>query len=220
MVATAIVGSAVVGAGASMAGSKAQSKATDKATDVQERMYHQTREDLSPYNTAGQKATKMLSNRLTELTAPVVMDKASLAKTPGYQFNLQQGLKSTQSGAAARGLGSSGAAVKGAASYATGLADSTYQNQFNNAVTNQTNAYNRLIGLATLGKDAAAQTGSYGTQTAANIGSNTIAGDTATAAGYVGAANALTNGVGNYMQYNALQGGMYGYPSRPGTGLY
>jgi hypothetical protein len=56
--------------------------------------------------------------------------QAQLEATPGYQFTLQQGLESTQNSAAARGLGNSGAALKGAATYATGLANQTYQNQF------------------------------------------------------------------------------------------
>jgi len=66
-------------------------------------------------------------------SAPQPMTQAQLEQTPGYQFNLSQGLKATQSAAAAKGLGVSGAALKGAATYATGLADSTYQNQFANA---------------------------------------------------------------------------------------
>lgn len=211
MVATAVVGSAVVGAGASLAGSSMQADSTKKASDVQERMYQQTREDLLPYNEAGQYATGLLRNRLTELTSPIVMDQAALEKTPGYQFNLTQGLKSTQNSAAARGLGTSGAALKGAATFATGLADSTYQNQFNNANTNQTNAYNRLMGLASLGQNAAAQTGAYATQTGQSIGNNLIAGGTAQAAGLTGAANSLTNGVNNWMSYDYLKsGGMYG----------
>jgi hypothetical protein len=209
MVATAVIGSAVVGAGSSLAASSKQAKATKKASDVQERMYQQTREDLLPYNEAGQYATTQLRNRLTELTSPIVMDQKTLEKTPGYQFNLTQGLKSVQNSAAARGLGSSGAALKGAASYATGLADSTFQNQFNNANTNQTNAYNRLMGLAGLGESAAAQTGAYATQTGQSIGNNLIQGGNAQAAGINGAANALNSGVGNMLQYNALKG-MYG----------
>ncbi|UIY28691.1 hypothetical protein LZK73_18345 [Neorhizobium galegae] len=206
MVATAIVGSAVVGAGASLAGSSAQSKATKDASKLEMEMYERTRADLLPYNLAGQGALKDLQGKLNFLTAPIVMDQETLEKTPGYQFNLAQGLKSTQSGAAARGLGSSGAAMKGAASYATGLADSTYQQQFANENTNRENAYNRLMGLVQSGQNAAAQTGAYGTQTAGSVGQNTIAGGTATAAGYTGAANALTGGVNNYMTYNALKG--------------
>jgi hypothetical protein len=59
------------------------------------------------------------------------ISEQTLENTPGYQFTLGQGLESTQNSAAARGLGSSGAALKGAATYATGLADQTYQNQAN-----------------------------------------------------------------------------------------
>lgn len=210
MVATAIIGSSVVGAGASLMGSSMQADATNKATDVQKQMYDQTRSDLMPYQQAGQVGNNLLTGNIRALTAPITMDQATLEKTPGYQFNLSQGLKSVQNSAAARGLGSSGAALKGAASYATGLADSTYQNQFNNAVTNQTNAYNRLMGLAQLGENAAAQTGAYGTQAASNIGSNTIQGGNAMAAGLNGAANALTNGVNNYATYKYMTTGMYG----------
>jgi homoserine kinase len=209
MVAAAIVGSAVVGAGASLAGSKAQSKAAQKAAETQERMYKQTRADLLPYNTAGQSAVNNLTTNMAKYTAPVKMDEAQLRRTPGYQFNLQQGLKSVQNAAAARGLGNSGAALKGAAAYATGLADSTYQNQFNNQVTNTTNAYNRLMGVGQLGENAAAQTGDYGTRTASNIGNNLIQGGTAQAAGYVGAANSLNNGVNSMLSYNALKKGLY-----------
>lgn len=200
--------------------SKTQQDAQKYAADIQKQMYDTTRGDLAPYNTAGQAATTQLSNRLSDLTSPITMDENTLQNTPGYQFNLQQGLKGVQNSAAARGLGTSGAALKGAATYATGLADSTYQNQFSNAVTNQTNAYNRLMGVSTLGESAAAQTGAYGTQTGANIGNqavatgqsignNQIQSGNAQAAGYLGAANSVNNGVGNYLQYNALKG-MYG----------
>lgn len=208
-IATAIIGSAVVGAGASIAGSSEQASATKNASNSEEKQYQQTRQDLLPYNTAGQNALTALNGQLPTLTSPITMDQATLQKTPGYQFNLTQGLKSVQNGAAARGLGNSGAAMKGAASYATGLADSTYQNQFNNANINQTNAYNRLMGISQLGENAGAQTGAYGTQTAQSIGQNTIAGGTAQAAGLNGAANSLNNGVNNYLFYNAMTKGLY-----------
>lgn len=210
MVATAVIGSAVVGAGASLAGSSAQADATQNASDQEMKMYQQTRKDLLPYNQAGQGAINNLTTNIAGYTSPVTMDEATLQRTPGYQFNLRQGLKSVQNSAAARGLGNSGAALKGAAAYATGLADSTYQNQFNNAVTNQTNSYNRLMGIASTGENAAAQTGAYGTQTAQSVGANTIQGGNAQAAGYLGAANSLNNGVNNYLQFNALTNGLYG----------
>lgn len=146
------------------------------------------------------------------LAQPVTMDEATLEQTPGYQFNLTQGLKAAQNSATARGLGTSGAAVKGAETYATGLADSTYQNQFNNQVTNQTNLYNRLTGVANSGQNAAAGLGTTGQQTAANIGSNIIGAGNASAAGTIGGANALSGAGSNassmYMM-NQFMNGMY-----------
>jgi hypothetical protein len=209
--------SGVVGAGANLIGSQQQASAANRAADLQQQQYQQSRTDLMPYNTAGQNATNMLTAALPTLTAPIAMDEGTLRNTPGYQFNLTQGLKSTQNSAAARGLGSSGAALKGAATYATGLADNTYQNQFNNAVTNQTNAYNRLMGVAGLGENAAAQSGNIGVQGAANAGNSLIGAGTASAAGLTGAANSLTNGANSYAGYtyanqnNALMSpGLYG----------
>ena len=61
------------------------------------------------------------------------MTESFLQQTPGYQFALSQGLKAAESAAGARGLGVSGASKKAAATFATGLADQTYQNQFANA---------------------------------------------------------------------------------------
>src|ERR1051326_7373007 len=161
-VATAIVGSAVIGGVATAYGANkaadAQTQAAQTAANTSLGMYNQTRSDLSPFRDIGTTAAGDLQKRLADLTSPIVMDQATLEKTPGYQFNLTQGLKATQNSAAARGLGSSGAALKGAAMFATGLADNTYQNQFNNAVTNQANAYNRLKALVDTGENAAAQT--------------------------------------------------------------
>lgn len=95
------------------------------------------------------------------LTSPITMDQATLEATPGYQFNLSQGERGVSLGAAAAGL--SGAQAKAAAQYATGLADSTYQNQFNNQNTNKQNAYNFLLGTANLGTQAAGQYGADST---------------------------------------------------------
>lgn len=200
-----------------MASSNAQSKAAKKSADTQLQMYEQTRADLLPYNQAGQDATERLTNRLTDLTAPIRMDQETLEQTPGYQFNLSQGLKSTQNSAAARGLGNSGAAMKGAASYATGLADSTYQTQFNLENTNRTNEYNRLLGVASLGAGAAGATGQAGTAAATGAGNALVAGGNAQAAGYNGAANALTNGMNSYLQFNALKNNSF--PPAP-RGMY
>jgi hypothetical protein len=150
---------------------------------------------------------------------PGTMTQAQLEQTPGYQWNLAQGLKATQSAAAARGLGVSGASLKGAATYATGLADSTYQNQFNNAQsrfadylnlntgqqTNLSNQFSRLNSLATTGEQAAAQTGAQGTTAASNYGNYTTQAGADTAAGLKGVSSSATSGVNSLLGYNTSQ---------------
>ena len=217
MVATATIGSAAIGAGASIFGAskaaKAQKKAAQQANQLQMAMFNRMQENQAPYMGIGKQASDLMSNKLLDFTKPVIMDQAALEATPGYQFNLKQGLKSVQNSAAARGLGNSGAALKGAAQYATGLADSTYQNQFNNAVTNQTNAYNRLMGVIGMGQNAAAGVGNAGIQTGTNIGQNQIGVGNAKAGAIMAGANALgnfANTVGGYAMTNAMMNGMYG----------
>lgn len=78
--------------------------------------------------------------------------QAALEATPGYQFTRDQGLKSVQNSFAAKGLGRSGAALKGAADYTTGLANNTYEarlgdylNTYNSQFTNNLNAYDQMF---------------------------------------------------------------------------
>jgi len=242
------VAGGLIGAVGSMSAADTAAGAAGDAAALQAQQFQTTRSDLLPYNTAGQSVLPSLTAlaqsgpygggknylAMAEGMLPGQMTQAELEQTPGYQFTLAQGLKKTQSAAAARGLGVSGAALKGAATYATGLADSTYQQQFANAQTrygdvlnlnttqqaNLQNQYNRLIGTATLGESAAAQTGAQGTQSAAAGGAFLNQAGQASAAGTMGAANALTGGINSYLGYNALKqytGGTGGYGQPTGA---
>jgi hypothetical protein len=237
-VATAIVGSAVIGAATtaytSSKAADAQVAATNKASDTQLTLgresnklladqYGQTREDLAPYRTAGNENLAELQKRLPFLTSPIEMDQAALEKTPGYQFTKDQGLKAVQNSAAARGLGVSGAALKGAASFTTGLANQTYKDQFALENTNRQNAFDRLMGLVTVGGNAAAQTATIGnkaattqagvnTATGQGVAANTIGGGNAQAAAYNATGSAIgkaASDIGGYAAYK----GLYGTPS-------
>lgn len=139
-----------------------------------------------------------------------------LTKTPGYQFDLSQGLRQINNSAASQGLGLSGAQLKGAERFATGLADTTYGQQFNRGLTQYQTAYNaaannvnRLLGLLGVGQSAANQTGAFGTTATANAGNMLTSGANAQAAGTVGAANALSGGLSgignNAMLYMMMQ---------------
>lgn len=204
MVAVAAIGSAVIGAGVGIYGANkaagAQTRASKNASDVERQMYDTTRGDLAPYRNAGSTGTNALMGLAGLGPNGYAGIQSNLESLPGYQFTRTQGLKAVQNSAAARGLGVSGAALKGAANYATGLANSTYGDQFN-----------RLMGISQLGENAAAQTGAYGTQTANNIGQNIIGAGNAQAAGAVGGANAVgnaANSIGNLYTTNALLSSM------------
>lgn len=151
------------------------------------------------------------------LTAPLTapFTAAMLPSTPGYQFTLSQGLKSTQNGYAAEGLGSSGAALKGAADYSTGLAQNTYQQQFQNYWAQNQNIANMLLGGATPGINATGNlAGIYsgaggallGTATNAGqgIAGSIMGGGNALAGGAAGVANSLGGAANNLAMYYML----------------
>lgn len=213
-VATAVIGSAVIGAGAQIYASgeagDAQRDAANRGIDAQQQMYQQTRSDLTPYRKAGEENLKELNARMPELTAPIELTQEWLESTPGYQFTKTQGLKAVQNSAAARGLGVSGAALKGAASFATGLADNTYKTQFDVARANKTDAYSRLKGLVDTGQSAAAQTGNVGAGAANAISNLSVGAGNASAAQYNATGGAIANAannIGGYVAYKGLYGG-------------
>jgi hypothetical protein len=173
MVAAAAIG-AVVGGGAQIVagnkaakaqkkGAKAAADASQAATDAQvgeaRRQYDQTREDFTPFRETGYRALDTLANLYME--GPNKIDPtATLRATPGYQFQMDEGLKAIDRGNAARGILDSGGADKARLRYAQGIADTTY-NQF----------ANRLAAMAGVGQSATGSTAAAGAQA-----TNTIAG--------------------------------------------
>jgi hypothetical protein len=223
MVAVAIIGSAVIGGAASAIGSSkaasAQRDAANQANDRLNAQYAQTRSDLLPFQQAGQAGLNDLTSRMSQLTSPFSMSQADLEATPGYQFNRTQGLKAVNNAMGARGLMNSGAVMKGAANFATGLADSTYASQFNMDQQNKQNAYNKLMGVAQLGENAAAQTGSFGTQIAGSVANNTIGAGNATAAGDIGVANSIGS-IGNSLSQYYMMKSMFGGGGGDSGGIF
>ena len=89
----------------------------------------------------------------------------NMKASPGYQFQLQQGLNSIQNSAAAGGGALSGATLKAMQQYGTGLAAQDYQNVFNNYMKQQgmgqevqNQAYNQYAGQQKVGMENAQQT--------------------------------------------------------------
>lgn len=212
-VATAVIGSAVIGGAAQMYGANkaadTQSKNAERVAAIQQQQYAQTREDLSPYRAIGGDASGRLTSRLSELTTPISVNPDDFQNSDYYKFLSTQGQRGATNSAAARGLGQSGAALKGAATFAKGLASTEWQNNFNMQNVNQTNAFTRLKSLVDTGAGAATGTGVLGEKAAYNTGTALTGGANAEAA----AANAtgtsianIANNIGGYAMYKGLYG--------------
>lgn len=212
-VATAVIGAGVLGAGATIYGANtaanAQTNASNAAIANSKAMYDTTRGDLSPYRDIGSVASGQLTSKLSDLTTPISVNPDDFLNSEQYKFQSTQGQKAVTNSAAARGLGSSGAALKGAATFSNGLTSTNWQQNFNNQNTNQTNAYTRLKGLVDTGEAAAAQTGTIG-QSAVNQQNSAIAGagnaQAAAANTTGGALSTLSNNIGGYAAYKGLYG--------------
>lgn len=168
------------------------------ASAVQANYLNQLQQNVAPFVQTGQGMNRQLANELTsgQLGQPFNMTQAQLMAMPGYQFALNQGLAGVQNAAAMRGLGVSGAALKGAANFATGLANQNFQQAFQDYWANQQNRYNMLYNLAGQGANAAVGIASPTVSGAANLG-----------AGISGIGNALTQGMQqltNVSQMNSL----------------
>lgn len=212
-VATAIVGGGIIGAGASIYGANkaanAQTSAANQAAQISREMFEKTSGYLAPYRGIGEYATGEMRKRLSELTTPISVNPEDFKNSEYYKFLETQGLKQTQNSAAMRGLGKSGAAVKGAETFLKGLNSSEWINNFNMQNTNQSNAYNRLKGLIEIGGNAAAGTGNAGMTSAGQQGNALIGAGNAQAAMWNGVGGAITN-VSNNLAGYAMYKGLFG----------
>ena len=198
MISSLIMGG--IGAIGSMAAANTQANAAKSIANQQLTAGQTAAGLLQPYVNEGSVGMKYLNDNLNYLTTPYAPTMAQLKATPGYQFTLGQGLQSTQNAAAARGLGISGAALKGAANYATGLAQNTYAQDAGIYGQQQAQIGNLLTGMVGAGQNAAAGQGGFITGQANNAGQTQMGGATATASGITGVTNALIGAIGNYQQ--------------------
>lgn len=204
---------ALASAGASVWGANkaadAQTQAANMANKTVQDQYATNASNLAPWMQNGANSSGLV-NFLTgasgtaptgynggagaggSLTAPFAPTMDQLSKTPGYQFTLDQGTKGVQNSYASKGLASSGAAMKGAADYASGLASQTYQQQFQNYWGQNKSIYDMLTGQSQQGLSAAGALAGQGTAAANTISGNTIGAGQAQGA----AANATGAGIG------------------------
>lgn len=191
-VATAIIGSAVVGGvvasrSASQAAGASRSAAR-RATEAELYMYDQNRADLAPYREAGYGALDEVQNLF--LGSPAERQEAmrNFRTSPGYQFTREQGIEGLTNRASAQGGQLSGNALRGITGFSSGLASG----EFNSYV-------DRLFGIAGLGSGATTTGVQAGQQTASNLSNIYLNEGNARASSY------LQGGAGIN---NAIQGGL------------
>lgn len=140
----------------------------------------------------------------------------SIEATPGWSAINSLGQQGVTNSAAARGLANSGAALKGAANYASTMADQTYQNLYNNQLNttqgllgtasgylstndanqgNINNTWNRENALLGYGANAAGSSATNATNTASLSAQAALGGVGASMAGTTAMGNSLTNGL-------------------------
>lgn len=224
------VADAAIGSHAAGKAADEQAQSADKALQFQQQVFDTQQANQKPFVDAGQTSISKLMDDLNNGTfgpgsnpaAPQftgtfhtpTVDEARA--TPGYQFTLQQGLRGVDAGAAAHGGALSGGAVKSELGYATGLADSTYNDVFNRSLSTygaglqgyqanlagyqanlarQAQEFSQLYQPASLGENAAANVGNTSQQVAGNVGNLMTQVGNAQAAGTIGAANATIGGI-------------------------
>jgi hypothetical protein len=226
---TAVVGSAVVGAGVGLISSKRASDAqqkgyetsanvslinTDRMIKAQQQATAQARADLSPWRKAGSDAMKRVSDQIAKGPGDFVPEEQ-----PGYKFGYEEFLeKPTLRAAAATGNLGGGGTLRALSRYAQDYASTQYDNWLNRYYQ----SLNPDLALAGMGQNAAAMTGNQGLVSAGQIGNalsqntqvmgqSAIGSGNAQANNYINNANTITGamntGLSNWILLRQLNGG-------------
>lgn len=194
------IGSSVDASNAASSAAQTQSDAAKYAADLQYKMWQEQQAQQKPWLEAGQTALNKLVPLATNYTP---FAQTNWQQDPGYAFRLSEGQKALERSAAARGGLLSGAAGKALVNYGQQAGSQEYQNAFNRYQTERAAQLQPLQSLAGVGQTAANTLGAAGQNYATNAGNALTSGAAASAAGQVGAANALTGGLSTYLNYQA-----------------
>ena len=218
-VATAIVGSAVVGAYVSDRSSRraerSQRETTEQSNQLQRDMFEQQREDQAPWREAGEQSLAQLLEGTGEggdFNRDFTM--ADFSADPGYEFRRSEGMRGIESRAAARGLLGSGGTLRDLTEYGSGLASQEYGAAYDRFNNNRSQRFNRLASIAGLGQTATNNVGAAGQRTAETIGNNLTNLGNAQGAAAISRGNAWS-GAANTLGNFALS--QYYMNNRPGS---
>jgi hypothetical protein len=232
---TAIIGSAVLGAGAGLYGSsqaaKAQKSAAGQAADTQRAMLERQIELQEPFRQGGMAAQNRLMTLLGLGGDASAADYGRYGRDfgmsdfeadPGYGFRMGEGMKALERSAAARGGLLSGTTLKGIQRFGQDLASSEYGNAYNRFYQMRNAQLNPLQSIMGAGQTGAnVLSGAMG-QAGQNISTAQMGAGAARASGYAAGTNALTgalqSGMQNYLLSSYMRPGGYGaYAPQAGT---
>ena len=227
----------IIGAGGARSAASQQANAAQNATNAQVGMFNTTVGNESNFLQAGQGANAQLnyllgnSNQVPGEAGSTAGGFGSLNTaypslqpftadtfkqySPAYQFQLQQGAQGTLNQDAGAQGAESGAALKDLTSYNQGMANTSFNNAFNQYLgqqqqgfsqyqTQQNNVFNRLSTLAGMGQSAASNQATGASSFAGSVGQSMSNVGSALAGGTVGATNAITGALGGAGNYAAL----------------
>jgi hypothetical protein len=201
MMAAAVVGSSLIGANASSDAASTQAGAADRAAQLQKEQFDRQIELQAPFREAGLRAL----NKLEGASEYTPFGMQQFQQDPGYAFRMSEGMKALERSAAARGGLLSGGTLKGIQRYGQDLGSQEYQNAFNRYQAERSARLNPLQSLAGVGQTSTNALGVAGQNYATGAGEALGAGAQARASGYIGGANAISGGLGQYMNYNQNQ---------------
>ena len=192
--AVASIGGGLMQAGSARSAARTQAQAASDQLDFSKQIYADQKNAFAPYLQGGTNAFNAYQSELGLGAAPA--GYTGYQQTPGYQFQLNQGLDAAKSAAMLRGGLGSGSTLTALNNYGQGVANQDYQTYLN-----------RLQGVAGMGQAAAggqaSAAGQYGANGLSAIGSR---GD-ALASGTMGAYNGLASGINNALSsYGYMQG--------------
>lgn len=221
VVTAAVIGSTVVGAYSSNKAAKAQAKGQQAGMDAEERMAdkniafqremaEQQRADFAPWRNIGQKALDQIWQGVQ--SGAFEVGNINLEDDPGYRVRMQEGVEALDASASARGRLLSGAQNKALTQFGQEQGSKEYANAYARQVNEKARKFNILSGLSQGGQSSAAgqaQASSQLAQTGGNIMSQTGRSQnignqnigSARASGYQDTAQALNQGMQNWLTY-------------------
>ena len=177
----------------------------NQARDFQSGVWSGTQNAEKPYQTVGSTSANNLVNLLSKgFTAPTLQDAQN---TPGFQFRMQQGTNAINQNAAANGTLFSGNTGTALEQYGQNLANTAYQQDYNNALSTYNANYQSLLGGTDVGLNSTAQLANAGQAAAQNMTGIDLGGANlqaqqinnaaaARASGYLGKNQALQGTIG------------------------